>query len=226
MRVNPLLVGWIATLGQHRQQCPAFKAQRHQPAGIERIRHVQETAVGPFADHRVAECLAVARAERRFHGGDGRSHGGKAGMLFHHPAGAEIPPAQRRERRVKACACQCIDGRAIHAGRPRQEAYGGGLLAHVGDQRAPTFGRQAGRGFAAEASDAQCGPAAQLLRPPRQDGIGGARVVVSEGGDLQVGRRQARVQRVAVFGVADEPVGMIGSQRRINRHAIDHEIQQ
>ena len=38
--------------------------------------------------------------------------------------------------------------------------------------------------------------------------------------------RDALGHYVAVFGVADEPVGMIGSQRRINRHAIDHEIQQ
>ncbi len=37
---------------------------------------------------------------------------------------------------------------------------------------------------------------------------------------------QARVQRIAVFGAAGEPVGMVGAQRGTGRHAVDHQIHQ
>lgn len=228
MRVDPLRVGRVAAIGLHRQQRAALEAERHQPAGTQHVRHVEHAPVGPLARHGIAEGLAVARAERRLHRGDGRRDGGQPRVFLHHPAGAEIPPAQRREGGIEAGVGQGLDGPAVQARRPGQEAHRprAGGLARGRDQRVPARRRQAGRRLAAEAADAERRPRAQLLHPPRADGLGAMRVVVAERGHLQVRRRQARVQRVAVLGAAVEPAGVVGAQRGVGRHAVDHQVHQ
>ncbi|CFL11211.1 Uncharacterised protein [Burkholderia pseudomallei] len=204
----------------------ALEAHRHEPAGAERGGGPQRAAMraldrlGRGLPPIVREPRAVERVRER----DRRADAPQQPVFFDEPRRAQVPPAQRRERRVEAGAGELRERLALparHAGDHRQIRAG---LPQRAEQRGPPVRRHPLRRVDEKGRRARVGQRAEPGAPPVGERVERGRAADVRMRDVVRERRGARIdQRVVVF-VDDVPVAVRVVQRVLARDAVDDDF--